>query len=157
MREESSYIRVMKHKLVPLDPLYIHELMVLRAMVRQEDSQGDSGWGGSWTKERYRSLKEKHLDALMVFQTELRLEKERERHRRETFDRLMPSAYIERKKRELLDSEEKDKYIRKLRNLKWLMITSKLGGVGYGGGIALGGLRNSYPEAYERFQEELRG
>ena len=45
----------------------------------------------------------------------------------------------------------------KLKNLKWLMIASKLGGVGYGGGIALGGLRNSYPEAYKRFQEELRG
>ena len=93
----------------------------------------------------------------MAFQTELRLEKERERHRRETFERVMPSAYIEQKKRELLDSEEKDKYIRKLRNLKWLMIASKLGDVGYEGGIALGDLRNSYPEAYKAFQEELRG
>ena len=74
-----------------------------------------------------------------------------------TFDRFMPSAYMERKKRELLDSEEKDKYLRKLRNLKNLMITSKLGGLGYEGGIALGGLRNNHPEAYERLQEELRG
>ena len=147
----------MKNKLVPLDSLYIHELKVLRAMLRQEARQGDSGWGGSWTKERYGSLKEKHPEALMAFQTELRLEKERERHRRVTFERLMPSAYIERQKRELLDYEEKDKYIRKLRNLKWLIIASKLGGLGYGGGIALGGLRNSYPEAYERLQEELKG
>ncbi len=69
----------------------------------------------------------------------------------------MSSAYIEQKKRELLDSEEKDKYIRKLRNLKWLMIASKLGSVGYGGGIALRGLRNSCPEAYEAFKEELGG
>ena len=91
----------------------------------------------------------------MVFQTELRLEKERERHRTATFERLMPSAYTEQKKRELLDSEEKDKYLRKLRNLKNLMIDSGLGGVGYGGGIALGGLKNSYPEAYEAFKEEL--
>ena len=47
--------------------------------------------------------------------------------------------------------------MRKLKNLKWLMIASKLGGLGYGGGIALGGLRNNYPEVYERLQEELRG
>ncbi len=153
----SPYLRMLKNKLVPLDPSYLHEAEVLRAMLRQEAKHGDSGWGGSWTQERYQNLKEKHPEALMVFQRELRLEKERERHRRETFDRLMPSAYIERKKRELLDSVEKDKYIRKLRNLKWLMIASKLGGVGYGGGIALRGLRSSYPEAYERFQEELRG
>ena len=93
----------------------------------------------------------------MAFKTELRLEKERERHRRETFERLMPSAYLEQMKRELLDSEENAKYIRKLRNLKNLMIASKLGGVGYGGRIALGSLKKSYPEAYERFQEELRG
>jgi hypothetical protein len=44
-----------------------------------------------------------------------------------------------------------------LRNLKWLMIASKLGGLGYGGGIALGGLRNNYPEAYEASEEVLRG
>ncbi|HZG61985.1 MAG TPA: hypothetical protein VEY13_00525 [Rubrobacteraceae bacterium] len=126
---ESPFLRALKNKLVPLDPLYIHELKVLRAILRQEDRQG-SGWGGSWTKERYQTLKEKHPEALMVFHTELRLEKERERHRRETFERLMPSAYLEQKKRELLDSEEKDKYIRKLRNRKNLMIASKLGGRG---------------------------
>jgi hypothetical protein len=152
---ESPYLRVLKNKLVPLDPSYLHELEVLRAMLRQEDYQGDSGWGGSWTKERYRNLKEKHPEALMVFETELRLEKERERHRRETFDRLMPSAYIERKERELPDSEEKDKYLKNLRNLKWLMISSRLGGVGYAGGIALTNFKNSFPEAHEAFQEEL--
>lgn len=148
------YLRMLKNKIIPLDPSYLHELEVLRAMIRQEDYQ-ESGWSGSWTKERYQDLKEKHPDALMVFETELRIEKERERHRRETFERLMPSAYIERKKRELPDSVEKDKYLRKLRNLKWLMIASDLGNMGYGGGIALGGLRNGYPEAYEAFKEEL--
>ena len=125
-------------------------------MLRQEARQGDSGWGGSWTQERYQTLKEKHPEALMAFQTELRLEKERQRHRRATFERLVPSAYIEQKKKELIDSEEKDKYLRKLRNLKNLMIAFGLGGAGYRGGIALGGLRNSYPEAYETFEEELR-
>ena len=37
----------LEKKLVPLDPEYIHELEVLRAMLRQEDHQGDSGWGGA--------------------------------------------------------------------------------------------------------------
>lgn len=93
---ESPYLRILKNKLIPLDPSYLHELEVLRAMLRQEDYQGDSGWGGSWTKERYQDLKEKQPEALMVFRTELRIEKESERHRRETFVRLMPSPYIER-------------------------------------------------------------
>ncbi len=154
MLNESPYLRMLKNKIVPLDPSYLHELEVLRAMLRQEDYQ-ESGWGGSWTKERYQDLKEKHPEALMVFQTELRLEKERERHRRDTFNRLLPSAYIERQKRELPDSEEKEKYLRKLRNLKWLMIASRLGGVGYAGGIALTNFKNSFPEAHEAFKEEL--
>ncbi len=58
---------MLKNKLVPLDPNYLHELKILRAMVRQEDRQGDSGWGGSWTKERCRSLKEKHPEAFITF------------------------------------------------------------------------------------------
>ncbi len=151
----SHYLRMLKNKIVPLDPSYLHELEVLRAMLRQEDYQGDSGWGGSWTKERFQNLKEKHPEALMVFQTEIRLEKKKEKHRRETFDRLMPSSYIEQKKRELPDSEEKDKYLKNLRNLKRLMIASRLGGVDYTGGMALTNFKNSFPEAYEAFQEEL--
>ncbi len=152
---ESPYLRMLKNKLVPLNPLYLHELEVLRTMLRQEDYQGDSGWGGSWTKERFQNLKEKHPEALMVFETELRLEKESERHRNETFQRLMPSPYIERQSRELPDSEDKEKRLRKLRDLKWLMIASRLGNVGYGGGIALGNFRNGYPEAYKSFKDEL--
>ncbi len=151
---ESPYLKMLKNKLIPLDSSYLHELEVLRAMLRQDEYQ-ESGWGGSWTKERFQSLKEKHPDAFIVFQTELRVEKEGERHRDETFQRLMPSPYIERKKRELPDSEDKEEYLRKLRNLKGLMVASSFGNVGYGGGIALGGLRNSYPEAYEAFKEEL--
>ena len=151
----SPYLRMLKNKIVPLDPYYLHELEVLRAMLRQENRQGDSGWGGSWTKERYQNSKEKHPEALMVFEAELRIEKEREQHRKETLERLMPSAYIERLRRELPDSKDKERYLRKLRNLKWLMVSSRLGGVGYAGDIALGGLRNSYPEAFEAFEGEL--
>ena len=124
---ESPFLRVMKNKLVPLDPSYIHELETLRAMLRQEDRQRDSGWGGSWTKERYQDLIEKHPEALMVFESELRVEKEREQHRKETFERLMPSAYIERRRRKLPDSEDTEKHLRTLRNLKWLMISSRVG------------------------------
>ncbi len=155
MLNGSPFLRMLKNKLVPLDPYYLHELEVLRAMLRQEDYQGDSGWGGSWTKERFQNLKDKHPEALMVFENEIRLEKKKEKHRRETFDRLMPSPYIERKKRELLDSQDKKKYLKNLRNLKRLMIASRLGGVGYAGGIALTNFKNSFPEAYEAFQEEL--
>ncbi len=155
MLNGSPFLRMLKNKIVPLNPYYLHELEVLRAMLRQEDYQGDSGWGGSWTKERFQNLKDKHPEALMVFETELRLEKEKERYRRETFDRLMPSPYIEQKGRELPDSEGKKKRLRNLRNLKWLMISSKLGGVDYTGGMALTNFKNSFPEAYEAFKEEL--
>ncbi len=76
--------------------------------------------------------------------------------RRATFERLMPSPYIEQLKRKLPDSEEKNEYLRDLRNLKWLMIaSSRLGGTGYGGGILKRGLSDRYPEAYEAFKEEL--
>lgn len=91
----------------------------------------------------------------MIFETEPRIEKEREERTTETFERLMPSPYIERQSKDLSDSEEKDKYLRKLRNLKWLMIASRLGGAGHVGGVALTGLKNSYPEAYETFDQEL--
>ena len=155
MISESPFLRVMKRKIIPLDPYYLHELEVLRAMLRQEDRQGDSGWGGSWTKERFQNLKEKHPEALMVFEAELMVEKEREEHRKETFERLMPSPYIERLRRELPDSEVKEKYLRKLRNLRWLMIASRLGSVGYAGGMALTNFRNGHTEAYEVFREEL--
>ncbi len=73
---ESPYIRWVKSKDPKPDPNYVYELNVLRAMVRQEDRQGDAGWGGSWTKERYQKLKDKHPEALMAFEAELRWEKE---------------------------------------------------------------------------------
>ncbi len=47
---ESPYIRMLKNKLVPLDPSYLHEVEVLRALLRQEDRQGDSGPGETSTK-----------------------------------------------------------------------------------------------------------
>ncbi len=74
---------------------------------------------------------------------------------RKIFERLMPSPYIEQMKRELPDSEEKNEYLSDLRNLKRLMIASRLGGTGYGGAILKRGLSDKYPEAHEVFKEEL--
>jgi hypothetical protein len=45
--------------------------------------------------------------------------------------------------------------LRKLRNLKWLMISSRLGAWATSGALRRRVLRNSYPEAYEVFEEEL--
>jgi hypothetical protein len=152
----SPYIRAMKNKIIPLDPNYLHELEVLRAMVRQEDRQGNEGWGGSWTKERYKSLKEKHPEALRAFEMELRLEKEKEERRRETLRKYEHSPYIE----ELEgwpDSKEKDSYLKDLKRLRYLMIHSKLGYGSYPSGLAMTNLRNRYPQAYETLNKELRG
>ena len=60
MVSESPYIRWVKNKQPEPDPNYVHDLVVLRAMVRQEDRQGDEGWGGTWSKERYQELRDKH-------------------------------------------------------------------------------------------------
>ncbi len=40
MVSESPYIRWVKNKQPEPDPNYVHDLVVLRAMVRQEDRQG---------------------------------------------------------------------------------------------------------------------
>lgn len=152
----SPYLRMLKNKLVPLDPNYLHELEILRAMVRQEDRQGDSGWGGSWTKERYKSLKEKHPEALMAFETELRLEKEKEELRREALRMYEHSPYIEEVEG-WPESKEKDSYLKDLKRLRDLMIHSKLGYGSYPSGLAMTNLRNRYSQAYETFNKELRG
>jgi hypothetical protein len=84
---ESPYIRYVKNKYPPPDPDYVYELNVLRAMIRQEDRQGDKGWGGmTWTWERYQALREKHPEALMAREAELRWEKEEEQHRRDVLE-----------------------------------------------------------------------
>jgi hypothetical protein len=152
---ESPYIRRIKNKSPEPDPQYVYELNVLRAMVRQEDRQGDTGWGGSWTKERYQRLKDKHPEALMAFKAEIRWEKEEEQHRRETLKRYKYSPYIEEVEG-WPDSEAKDSYLRDLKQLRDVMIHSKkLGYGGYAMGIIYGKLKNKFPKAYEVFETEL--
>ena len=132
-----------------------HELMVLEAMVRQEDRQGDVGWGGTWTKERFQKLREKHPRAYKAYLARMKVQKARKQHERETFERYSYSLYIEAKSRELPEPGESDRYLEKLKQLKALMILYKLG---YGDrmmAMAFTNLKNSYPEAYEAFKKEL--
>ena len=152
---ESPYIKRVKNKHPRPDPHYVDELNVLRAMVRQEDRQGDIGWGGTWTKERYQSLKEKHPEPLMAFRAELRWEKENERLRQEVLEKYRyPSLYIEQVEG-WPESEERDHYLKGLRQLRDVMVHSKVGYIGYAGGAILGRLKSRYPEAHDVFKKEL--
>ena len=153
---ESPYIRFVKNKDPEPDRQYVYELNVLRAMVRQEDRQGDAGWGGTWTKERYQKLKNKHPEALMAFEAEIRWEREEAQLRRETLEKYRYSPYIDEVER-WPDSEGKDKYLRDLKRLKDVMIRrDKLGCGGYAMDMIYGKLRSRYPKAREAFEEELR-
>jgi hypothetical protein len=114
---ESPYIRWVKNKQPEPDKNYVHDLVVLRAMVRQEDRQGDAGWGGTWSKERYQKLRAKHPEALMAFEAELRWEREEEQRQRETLEKHRYSPYIAEVE-QWPDSEGKDKYLRDLKRLR---------------------------------------
>src|SRR5215208_2005012 len=152
---ESHYIKRIKSKSPEPDPQFVHELNVLRAMVRQEDRQGDEGWGGSWTKERYQSLKGKHPEAVMAFEAELRSEKDEEQRRREILERYKYSPYIEEVEG-WPDTEARNIYLRDLKRLRDLMVHSKK--LGYGGfamAMIYGKLKNKYPKAHEEFKKEL--
>jgi len=152
---ESPYIRWVKDKHPSPDPHYVYELNVLRAMVRQEDRQGDVGWGGTWTKERCQSLKEKHPEALMAFEAELRWEKEREKLRQQALEKYRhPSPYIEEVEG-WPESEARDHYLEDLRKLRDVMVHSKVSYIGYAGGAILGALKSRYPQAHDVFEKEL--
>lgn len=152
---ESPYIRFVKNKDSEPDPNYVYDLNVLRAMVRQEDRQGDIGWGGSWTKERYQRLRDIHPEALMAFEAELRWEREEAQLRRETLEKYERSPYIDEIE-EWPDSEGKDRYLRDLKRLRDVMIRSqKLGYGSYAMGMIYGKLRSKYPKAHEAFEREL--
>lgn len=153
---ESPYIRLVKNKAPEPDPQYVHDLVVLRAMVRQEDRQGDVGWGGTWTKERYQRLRE-YPEALMAFEAELRWAKEEAQLRRETFERYKDSPYLEEQKRAYPAIPDKDGYLEKIGRLRHVMILFKLG---YGSReMAMLKVNSSkrYPKAREAFERELEG
>lgn len=151
---ESPYIKRIKSKRPEPDPQYVHELDVLRAMVRQEDRQGNVGWGGTWTIVRYQSLKDKHPEAVMAFEAEIRWEIEEEQRRRETLERYSYSPYIEEVEG-WPNSEARDSYLGDLKRLRDVMIHSKLGYGSYPTGLLMANLRNRYPEAYGAFRNEL--
>jgi hypothetical protein len=152
---ESSYIKRIKNKRPEPDPQYVYELNVLRAMVRQEARQGDIGWGGTWTKERYQRLKEKHSEALMAFEAELKWEKDEEQHKREILEKYRYSLYIEEVER-WPESEVKDHYLKDLRQLRDVMVHSKkLGHGGFAMSMIYKKLKDKYPNAHGVFEEEL--
>ncbi len=154
---ESLYIQLVKDKAPEPDPQYVHDLVVLRAMVRQEDRQGDVGWGGTWTKERYQRLRGGYPEALMAFEAEIRWAKEAEQLRQETFERYKDSPYIKEQKRAYPKNPDKDDYLKSLERLRHVMILFKLG---YGSReMAMLKVNSSrrFPEAREAFERELRG
>jgi hypothetical protein len=152
---ESPYIRLVKNKYPEPDPDFVHELVVLGAMVRQEARQGDAGWGGTWTKERYQRLRDGHPEALMAFEAEIRWAKEAERLRRETFERYEDSPYLEEQSRAYPANPDKKRYLRKIGRLRYVMILKKLGYVDRMIAMAFTNLRNAYPEAHKAFEKEL--
>jgi hypothetical protein len=152
---ESPYIRLVKNKQPEPDPDYVHDLVVLRAMVRQEHRQGDVGWGGSWTKERYQRLKDKHPEALLAFEAELRWEREEAQLRRETLVKYKDSPYIEAQKRAYPANPDKDRYLKSLERLRHIMILFKLGYGSSGMSMLKVNSKRRYPEAYEVFTNEL--
>jgi hypothetical protein len=152
---ESPYIKRIKSKSPEPNPQYVYELNVLRAMIRQEDRQGAAGWGGTWTTERYQSLKDKHPEAVMAFEAEIRWEKEEEQNRRETLEKYRYSSYLEEVEG-WPESEAKDSYLRDLKRLRDLMIHStKVGYRSYATGLAMANIRDKYPEAHRVFKKEL--
>ena len=158
MKEESPYIRKIKESLEP-DFQYIHDLEMLRAIIRNSERTGNYGSRGSWVNERYLNLKEKHPDAVMAFEAELTEEKElqqvlKETKWQETLERHRQSPYLREQMEELLETDEKQ--LRELMMLRDLMINLKKGLGSEAMGYMRTSLRNKYPLAYEAFEEELR-
>ncbi len=57
MKEESLYIRKIKEELLEPDFQYIHDLEMLRAIIRNSERNENYGSTGSWINERYLNLK----------------------------------------------------------------------------------------------------
>ncbi len=159
MKAESPYIRKIKDELLELDYQYLHDLEMLRAIVRQSERTGNYGSSGSWINERYLNLKEKYPEAVIAFRAELREEKELQQSRKETkwqeiLEKHRQSPYLREQMEQLLESDEKQ--LRELMRLRDLMIHLKKGYGGQAMSYLKVHLRDKYPEAYEAFQEELR-
>ena len=157
MKEESPFIRKIKDELTA-DFQYIHDLEMLRAIVRQSERTGNYGSSGSWINERYLNLKEKYPEAVIAFKAELQEEQESQRLRKETkwqqtLERHKQSPYLREKMEQLLESDEKQ--LRELMRLRDMMINLKSGYGGQAMSYLKVSLRNKYPLAYETFEEEL--
>lgn len=159
MKEESPYIRKKKDELVETDFQYIHDLEMLRAIVKNSEQTRNYGSPDSWVNERYLNLKKKYPEAVMAFRVELEEEKEVQRLRQEiqwqeALEKHKQSPYLREQMEQLLESDEKQ--LRELMRLRDMMINSKKSG--YGGqamAYLKANLRRKYPVAYEAFKEEL--
>jgi len=79
-----------------------------------------------------------------------------ERLRQEALEKYEhPSPYIIVEVERWPESEAKDQYLKDLRQLKDIMVHSKVGYIGYAGGAILGRLRSGHPKAHEVFKKEL--
>ncbi len=159
MKEESPYIRKIKDELLEPNYQLIHDLELLRAIIRQSERTGNYGSSGSWVNERYLKLKEKYPEAVIAFEIELEEEKERQQLRKkakwqQTLEKHKQSPYLREKIEQLLESDEKQ--LRELMKLRDLMINSKMGYGSEAMGYLKASLRHKYPVAYEAFEEELR-
>lgn len=160
MREESPHIGKIRDESLEPDFRRIHDLELLRAIIRQSERTGDYGPSGSWINERYLDLKEKHPEAVIAFEAEIREEKERQRLRREakwqeTLEKHERSPYLREKMGRLSESEEGERQLRGLMRLRDLMIQTKMGYGSQATGYYKANLRDKYPEAYEAFEKEL--
>ncbi len=155
---ESPYTRKIKDQLPEPNYQYTNDLELLRAIVRQGHRHGNYGSSGSWVNQRYLNLKAEYPEAVIVFEAELEEEKEVQRLRQEikwqqTLEKHKQSAYLREKMEQLLETDEKQ--LRELMKLRDMMIHSKKGYGGQAMAYLKANLRNRYPLAYERFQEEL--
>ncbi len=155
---ESPYIRKIKDELLEPDFQLLHDLELLRAIIRNSERTTNYGSSGSWVNEHYLNLKEKYPEAVIAFEAELEEEKERQRLRKEakwqqTLEKHKQSPYLREKIEQLLESDEKQ--LRELMRLRDMMIESKKGYGSEAMGYLKVHLRDKYPLAYEAFEEEL--
>jgi hypothetical protein len=138
MMSESSYIRreMEQHP----EPEYLNDLRILRRFVQK----GSFGYRQS-NDVVFQRLKTRYPKAYSAFGAE---------RRREILEKYERSPYIE-KVEALPDSDQIEKRLRDLRELRKIIILFKLGYGGYAMGMVYGMLKNRYPEAYEAFKEEL--
>jgi len=141
---ESPHAASMREKYAWHEPDPAQEIEVLRKLIVEE---GKVGWRGRSDMSLQR-LKAKYPSTYEAFCQE---------YREGVLKRHGHSPYLERKTRKLSGTEEGEKELRKLRDLRNTMIKFRLGYGGYAMGMVYGKAKNRFPEAHRAFEEELKG